>query len=559
MNSKKIIGIDLGTTYSCIAHIDEYGKPVVLPNSDGKLTTPSAVYFENEENIIVGEEAKNVSKIYPERVAEYVKRSMGDASYTFVVDGKHYRPEEVSAYILRKLVQDASQVLGEEITDVIITCPAYFGVNQREATKNAGEIAGLNVRHILNEPTAAAIFFGLNRAQDNQVVLVYDLGGGTFDITVIALKDNNVDVVVTGGNAYLGGADWDKQLAEYFATEFNKLYPDISSPLDSAHSLQELLKKSEEAKVSLSNKEKYRLSMSHEGERATIELTREQFEEMTSDLLEQTILMTKGVIEEAKEKGCHKIDRIILVGGSSKMPYVTRRIKEEFDLEPQLLEPDLAVAKGAALGGVTTLAGDMLVEELARIQGVSSSEIVIDQIDEKVLEAAAESAASNAGDRFRLGGKELLGMARRKITNVCSKGFGIVVTSREGEEEIVAFLIHKNTPLPVETTQEFGTMFDNQASVELRVMEQAGEIESPKLDDNTQIGFGDLVGFPTNLPGGSPILVTFRLEEDGTLKVKGVEPSSNTDLDFDVSVKGGVMSREEIQEKRGLMLKHNVS
>ncbi|HEX8776143.1 MAG TPA: Hsp70 family protein [Pyrinomonadaceae bacterium] len=559
MSSKKIIGIDLGTTYSCVAYIDEYSKPVVIPNSDGKFTTPSAVYFENEENIIVGEEAKNVSKIYPDRVAEYVKRSMGDPSYSFVVDGKQYRPEEISAYILRKLVQDASQVLGEDITDVIITCPAYFGANQREATKNAGEIAGLTVHHILNEPTAAAIFFGMIKAQDNQVVLVYDLGGGTFDITVIALEDNNVNVVVTGGDAYLGGADWDKLLSVHFASEFNNLYPDISSPLDSSHSYQELLKKAEEAKISLTNKEKYRLSISHEGERATIELTREKFEELTSALLEQTIGMTKGVIEEARGKGYHKIDRIILVGGSSKMPYVSRRIKEEFGLEPQLLEPDLAVAKGAALGGVKTLAGDLLVEELARLQGVSKSEIDLDTIDEKVLEAAAQTAAANAVGVFRLGGKELLDLAKRKITNVCSKGFGIVVTQQDNEEDIVAFLIHKNTPLPAEITQEFGTRFDNQSSVELRVMEQAGESESPQPDDNTQIGFGDLVGFPTNLPAGSPIIVTFRLEEDGTLKVRGLEPSSNTDLNFDVKVEGGVMSREEIKEKRGLMMKQSVS
>ncbi|MEK6279158.1 MAG: Hsp70 family protein [Acidobacteriota bacterium] len=559
MNSKKIIGIDLGTTYSCVAYIDEYGKPVVLQNSDGKLTTPSAVYFENEENIIVGEEAKNVSKIYPDRVVECVKRSMGDPDYSFVVDGKPYRPEEVSAYILRKLVQDASQALGEDVTEVIITCPAYFGANQREATKNAGEIAGLTVRHILNEPTAAAIFFGLIRAQDNQVVLVYDLGGGTFDITVISLKDKDVNVVVTDGDAYLGGADWDKELCLYFASEFNKSYPDTSSPLDSSHTYQDLLKKAEEAKVSLSNKEKYRLSMSHEGERATVELTREKFEELTSDLLERTIVLTKDVIEEARVKGYDKIDRIILVGGSSKMPYVAKRIEAEFGLEPQLLEPDLAVAKGAALGGVQTLAGDLLVEELARLQGVSKSEIDLETIDEKVLEAAAQSAAAGAGSIFRLGGKELLDMATRKISNVCSKGFGVVVKPGVNEEDIVAFLIHKNTTLPVEITQEFGTLVDNQSSVELRVMEQAGETESSKPDDNSQIGFGDLVGFPTNLPAGSTIVITYRLDEDGTLKVRGVEPSSNTDLNFDVKVEGGVMSRQEIQEKRGLMMKQNVS
>jgi len=405
MNSKKIIGIDLGTTYSCVAYIDEYGKPAVLQNSDGKFTTPSAVYFENEENIVVGEEAKNVSKIYPDRVVECVKRSMGDPAYSFTVDGKQYRPEEISAYILRKLCLDASRALGETITDVIITCPAYFGNNQREATKTAGELAGLNVRHILNEPTAAAIFFGLVKAEENQVVLVYDLGGGTFDITVISMKDDAIDVVVTGGDFYLGGADWDKQLVEYLAAEFNKLYPNVSSPLDSSHSAQELLKKAEEAKISLTHKEKYRLSMSHEGERATIELTREKLEELTSDLLERTIDMTRGVLEEAKGKGCHGVDRIILVGGSSKMPYVARRIQEEFGLEPQLLEPDLAVAKGAALGGVTTLAGDLLAEELAKLKGVSKSEIDLEKMDEKDLQQAAQNAAANAVDVFRLGGK----------------------------------------------------------------------------------------------------------------------------------------------------------
>jgi molecular chaperone DnaK (HSP70) len=298
--------------------------------------------------------------------------------------------------------------------------------------------------------------------------------------------------------------------------------------------------------------------MSHEGERAIIELTRDKFEELTSDLLERTIGMTKNVLEEARAKGCHKVDQIVLVGGSSKMPYVARRIKEEFGHEPRLFEPDLAVAKGAALGGVKTLAGDMLVEELAKLKGVPKSEIDLETIDEEVLQEAAQSAAAGAGGALRLGGKELLDMAKRKFTNVCSKGFGIVVTQRDSKEEFVAFLIHKNTPLPAEVTQEFGTLFDNQSSVELRVMEQAGESESSDLDDNTQIGFGDLVGFPPNLPAESPIIVTFRLGEDGTLKVRGLEPSSNTDLNFDVKVEGGVMSREEIQEKRGLIMKQSV-
>ena len=390
MKSEKIIGIDLGTTYSCVAYIDEIGKPVVLPNSDGEFTTPSAVHFENEDNIIVGRQAKNSSKVDPGRVAEYFKRSMGDPSFTFDVDEQSYRPEQISAYVLRKLVQDASQSLGEEITDVIITCPAYFGVNEREATKNAGAIADLNVRHILNEPTAAAIFYGLNRAQKDQVVLVYDLGGGTFDITVIALQGGNINVVVTGGNFYLGGKDWDDVITEYFAAEFSNAHPDKGSPLDNPYSHQDILKGAEQAKISLTTKEKYKSPVLHEGERALVELTREKFEELTSELLERTITMTRDVIEEARAKGYEKIDQIILVGGSSKMPSVARRIKEEFGLEPQLLEPDLAVAKGAALMGLKILAGDKNRRGSRRAAGHLEDEVDLKTGDEKVLEKAAQ-------------------------------------------------------------------------------------------------------------------------------------------------------------------------
>lgn len=559
MNSEKIIGIDLGTTYSCAAYIDEIGKPVVLQNGDGEPTTPSAVHFDNEDAIIVGRQAKNYSKIDPDRVAEYFKRSMGDPSFQFAVDGKEYRPEEISSYVLRKLVQDASHALNETITDVVITCPAYFGINEREATKNAGVLAGLNVRHILNEPTAAAIFYGLNRAQEDQVVLVYDLGGGTFDITVIALQGGNINVVVTGGNHYLGGKNWDDRVTEYLAGEFTQAHPDKGSPLDNPYSYQEILKTAEQAKISLSSREKYKNPVLHEGERVSVELTREKFEELTSDLLEQTISLTKNVVEEARQKGYGKIDQIILVGGSSKMPAVSRKIKAEFGLEPQLLEPDLAVAKGAALMGLKILAGERIAEEVAVQQGISKDEVDLKTVDPKVLEKAAHDAAERAGSLFRLPAQELLSMATREVTNVCSKGFGVVVKDHTTHEYFVAFLIHKNTTLPAESTQEFGTEVANQTSVAIRVMEQTAEAESPEVDDNNEIGEGVLVGFPTNLPLGSPIQITFRLVEDGTLSVNGLEPSSKTILDFDVKIKDGVMSQEEVEEKRGLMLKQTVS
>ena len=559
MSSTKILGIDLGTTYSCVAHIDEIGKPVVLHNSDGESTTPSAVHFENEDSIIVGTQAKNFSKIDPDRVAEYFKRSMGNPSFSFAVDGKEYRPEEISAYVLRKLVQDASHALNETITDVVITCPAYFGINEREATKNAGTLAGLNVRHILNEPTAAAIFYGLHRTQKDQVVLVYDLGGGTFDITVIDLRGGNINVVVTGGNHYLGGKNWDDRITEYLAAEFCNAHPDKNSPLDNPYSYQDILKSAEQAKISLTTKEKYKSPVLHDGERVLVELTREKFEDLTSDLLEQTITLTRKVMEEAGKKGYGKVDLVILVGGASKMPAVARKLKEELGVEPQLLEPDLAVAKGAALMGYKILAGEEITYKVAEQQGISPDEVDLEKVDEKVLEKAAQSAAAEAGTMFRMPARDLLNMARRQITNVCSKGFGVVVKDLATKKHIVAFLIHKNTSLPAESTQEFGTEMANQTSVEIRVMEQTGEEESFEVADNNQVGEGVLVGFPTHLPQGSPIQITFRLQEDGTLSVNGLEPSSKTNLDFEVKVQDGVMSQAEVEEKKGLMLKQTVS
>jgi molecular chaperone DnaK (HSP70) len=290
---KRIFGIDLGTTYSCIAYVDEMGKPVIASNFEGDLTTPSAVHFESPENIVVGKEAKNAAKLFPDRVVEFVKRHMGDPTFSYEVDGVAYKPEAVSSFILRKLVSDAAQALGEEIEDVVITCPAYFGNNEREATKNAGELAGLNVHLILNEPTAAAVCYGVDSQTDDQVVLVYDLGGGTFDVTVIAIEQGNIRVVVTGGDHSLGGKDWDDRLTKYLGECFQNEHPSEDSPLGDNYSFQELAKAAEEAKKALSSREKYPLMVSHNGKRTRVELTRETLDEITNDLLDRTITLTK--------------------------------------------------------------------------------------------------------------------------------------------------------------------------------------------------------------------------------------------------------------------------
>ena len=219
MASQKVFGIDLGTTYSCISYVDEFGKPVIIPNSEGEMTTPSVVYFESPSNIVVGRTAKEHSDIYPERVVSCVKRSMGSDVWEFESDGELYKPQEISAFILRKLAADARAAIDETVEDVVITCPAYFGVNQKEATRQAGELAGLNVRYIIPEPTAAALAY-LAERQENGTVLVYDLGGGTFDITLIELKDGDIRVISTDGDDKLGGRNWDETIVDYFVTSF---------------------------------------------------------------------------------------------------------------------------------------------------------------------------------------------------------------------------------------------------------------------------------------------------------------------------------------------------
>jgi molecular chaperone DnaK len=215
-----IFGIDLGTTYSCIAYVDEFGKSVIISNSEGDRTTPSVVQFE-ENNRVVGKEAKNSAVLNPSQVVEMVKRHVGESNWRFGYNGTEYTAEEISSYILRKLVEDAEQSLGFSVKDVVITCPAYFGIAQRDATAHAGEIAGLNVREVINEPTAAAIMYGLQNEQD-QVVLVYDLGGGTFDITVIEISAGAITVIATGGDHNLGGRNWDEAVVRYLAEQWKR-------------------------------------------------------------------------------------------------------------------------------------------------------------------------------------------------------------------------------------------------------------------------------------------------------------------------------------------------
>jgi len=349
MNQKsKIIGVDLGTTHSCIAYINNNFEPVVIPNLEGDLITHSVVYFESENNIVVGKIAKESATLEVNRVVDFVKRNMGE-QYSFEVDGINYSAEQISAFILIKLVKGASEFLGEEITEVVITCPAYFGIVEREATTNAGKIAGLNVLNIINEPTAAAFSYGID-TEGNQTVLVYDLGGSTFDVTVLEIKDNNFTVITSGGSKTLGGWDWDNRIIDYFAQEFMNKHGEDLDPIDDLQILQNLKKKAEEAKKALTSKNKYPVIFEYNQLSIKIYFTREKFEELTKDLLDTTIKYTKNQIEIAKNKGFN-ISKTILVGGSSRMPMVASIIKSELGFEPLLFDSDFAVAKGAVLIG----------------------------------------------------------------------------------------------------------------------------------------------------------------------------------------------------------------
>ena len=264
---KRVYGIDLGTTYSAIAYVDEHGKPVIVPNQESERITPSVVLFDGD-NIIVGNTAKESAKVEPHRVVSRIKQHMGDPNFVFQYEGQAFSPEDISSFILRKVVGDAEIALGDKITDVVITCPAYFGTPEREATANAGRLAGLNVRAILNEPTAAAVAYGLEQGED-QTVLVYDLGGGTFDITMIEIKDRLIRVICTGGDHRLGGVLWDEAIVMYLAEQFRTQTGEAADPLDDPEVLNDLFLQAERGKKTLTQRDKAPFRVTHAGQSGT--------------------------------------------------------------------------------------------------------------------------------------------------------------------------------------------------------------------------------------------------------------------------------------------------
>ncbi|MQY09540.1 Hsp70 family protein [Actinomadura macrotermitis] len=525
-----VYGIDLGTTYSCIASIDDVGRPAVLRNLEGTDTTPSVVYFETGQNVVVGATAKDTAVLDPDNVVSLIKRDMGrDVAYP--LQGTEYRPEELSAFILLKLATDARTVTGEDAHDVVITVPAYFGAAERDATRKAGQLAGLNVIDIVSEPIAAAITYGVLNPDADRTILVYDLGGGTFDTTVIALRDGHIEVVCTDGDHELGGADWDDRLVAHLAERFREEHPGAGDPLDDKQTEQQLRRDAEDAKKALTTRTAHTVRVMHAGRVAAVEVTREKLEELTRDLLDRTIEITGRALAAAADKGVHEYDELVLVGGSTKMPMVPARLETELNLTPRLQDPDLAVAKGAAL---------YAFEETYR---------------RLVREGAAEQAEEMAG-RAGLSAEQRRQIAGRQIKTVASHAFGIVVVERETGAEHVAHLVHANDELPAARTEDFFTVYDEQTSADIRVMEQAGSVESAELADNNEIAKGE-IRVPPGKKAGWPIGVTFALDASGLLNVTAVEKETGERLELKVDVGG--MTEEEVEQSRKALSRVQVS
>ncbi|WP_327009913.1 Hsp70 family protein [Dactylosporangium sp. NBC_01737] len=513
----KVFGIDLGTTYSCIASIDRYGRPIVYNNADNQATTPSVVQFTSDNEPIVGIQAKRSARVRTDEVAALVKRHMDDPDWRFRANGTDYSAPAVSSQVLQSLVRDVELATGEVVTDVVITVPAYTGQEFRQATKFAGELAGLNVVDIINEPTAAAFSYGfLQEGSKAQTVMVYDLGGGTFDVTVIRLAEKKIEVVATDGNPHLGGADWDETIATFLGGRFVREHPEAGDPWDDDAGAQHLLTLAEEVKQSLSSRKSYVAVVSYRGNLTEVTITRDELEELTAGLLQRTMDLTRNVLDRAAAKGVTVIDQVLLVGGMSKSPVVARRIAELFELEAKLADPDLAVAKGAAIFGQKRELEIYVLESLRRTGALTEHEDLSDAepeaLDQAVRQAASDHAMSTA---------EVGDLVATQITNVTSRGFGIQAhDAGAGEEDLyVEFLAHAQDQLPISVEQRFYTRFDNQTSVHVMVMEQNTPVESRRPADSITVIDGLIEDIPVGHPQGTPVDVKLEMGTDQVITV----------------------------------------
>ena len=541
-------GIDLGTTYSCIAYVDTTGRPVVLKSAVGEDTTPSVVYFESPDNVVVGRQAKDSALLAPHLVVELIKRQMGeDVHYSF--HGQDHTPESISALILRELANAAQQQTGDDVRDVVITVPAYFGLLEREATRKAGEIAGLNVLDVLAEPVAAALNYQALDEGEGQPgprhIFIYDLGGGTFDTTVIRIDGDDIQVICTDGNHHLGGADWDSAIVDFLLRGFAEQYPDLD-PGGDEQFMQDLATSAEQLKKALSSTQARKHNVRFDGSVVQLELTREHLGELTSELLERTMEITERTIATAREKGVDRFDDVLLVGGMTITPAIAYTLKERFGLDARQQDPHLAVAKGAALFALMKkVKVSMPGEDDARPD---------------------REAAQKVADQLGISVEQVENMAAKHVATVVPRAFGLKVvdtsdpvfkTDPDRARRYISHLLTANTRLPADTgPQPFATIYDNQREVNLEVWEQAGSVASEELEHNTHIGEGVLADLPPR-PAHAPFEVVFHMTEMGLLKVHGYEAGSGREVRFEIQIGG--MDETKVRQAAAAVARYEVS
>lgn len=515
-----VYGIDLGTTYSCLAQVGPDGAPDVVPLLDGSLTLPSVVLFVGPDDYLTGEPARVLARARPEDVCTLVKRRMGDGEWRFVSHGRSWSAPAVSSLVLKALVSETGFNTGAPVRDVVITVPAYFGDEERRATKLAGEYADLVVLDVINEPTAAALSYGFARldgggpAEDaEEVALVYDLGGGTVDVTIVELAQRRLAVVAIDGDHALGGADWDERLAVHLSHAFLAAHPDAEDPYDDSAGAQELVLTAERAKRELTERDTVVVPVAHNGRSLSVTVTRVEFERLTAGLLDRTIELTRAAVSAARERGVRGIDRVLLVGGSSRMPAVAARLSAELGVRAELHDPDLAVAKGAALYGRKKSLERLLAADL-----VTRGQLVDGSPIELADPADLQAACQRLGEAYGLSAAEVRRTVEVQVLNVCSHGFGVMALDRYGEGGVV-FLVHRNDRLPVAVRRSFGTVYDDQPVVTVRVVEQGGGAESTRPEDGKLIAEASILDIPPGYPAGSEIEITLRMGFDGILEL----------------------------------------
>jgi molecular chaperone DnaK len=482
------IGIDLGTTYSALAHVAADGKPVTINNADDKPITPSVVLLGEDGHVMVGPSFERISIEDPSHIVEAIKRQMGNKDFYIVYQNKRLTPEFISALILKKLKQDCEKRIGT-IANAVIAVPYYFNDIRRKATQDAGQIAGLNIVDILNEPTAATLAYAWMKGElgrtdvrsKEKTILVYDLGGGTFDVTVVRYTPTNFRVLATDGDVMLGGLDWTQRIVDHVCEQFKRKFSE--DPRENPETLRAFTQECEDAKRQLSTRSQVPINLYYKGKTLTVSMTRSDFERMSADLLQRTKDTTELVLQQAKVDP-RELDDLIMAGGSTYMPVVEQMLKEVCHREPSRdVTPEEAVAQGAAIHGA-------------------------------ILEA------KETGGRGRMGKAVVDRLRAVNTTDVNSHSLGVKITDpMDTNRKINHIMIPKNTAIPYLATQRFVTTSANQQRIHIYVME--GEVSDP--DACTLIGDFQVIGLPPNLPAGSPVEVTYSYDTSGRIQCKAIE------------------------------------